>query len=165
MKRRDPRQRQRRHIDRTFDDLRIDPYAERGKPRGPAVCPDCGAVFRRGRWQWGEPAGGARRQLCPACRRVREREPAGTVRLAGPFFAEHRDEIVALVHNEERREKRLHPLQRVMTMREARDALEVTTTDVHLARRIGEALASAYRGRLELRYSPDEYRVRVRWSR
>lgn len=165
MKRRDPRQRQRRHIDRSFDALKHDPYLERGKPRGPAVCPDCGAVFRRGRWQWGEASERATPHLCAACRRVRERAPAGTVRLSGEFFAAHRGEMLAVVRNEEQREKRLHPLQRVMSTRDSRGALEVSTTDLHLARRIGEALCSAYRGRLEVRYSPDEYRVRVNWSR
>lgn len=165
MKRREPRQRQRRHIDRSFDTLKHDPYLARTKPRGPAACPDCGAVFHRGRWQWGEASERAQPHLCPACRRVREREPAGSVRISGPFFDGHRDELLALVRNEENREKRMHPLQRVMATREARGALEVTTTDVHLARRLGEALASAYRGNLEVRYSPDEYRVRVHWSR
>jgi hypothetical protein len=52
-----------------------------------------------------------------------------------------------------------------MATRDSRGALEISTTDLHLARRIGEALCSAYRGRLEVRYSPDEYRVRVNWSR
>jgi NMD protein affecting ribosome stability and mRNA decay len=165
MKRREPSQRQRRHIDRAFDALKQDPYLERGKPRGPAVCPDCGAVFRRGRWQWGEASERAQPHLCAACRRVRERQPAGSVRLGGPFFAEHRDEVLALVRNQENREKRAHPLQRIIAMRETRGALEVTTTDIHIARRIGDALSSAFRGTLEVRYSPGEYRVRVSWSR
>lgn len=165
MKRRNPQQRQRRHIDRAFDTPRLDPYLERGKPRGPGVCPDCGAVFRRGRWQWGDASERARPHLCPACRRVRERDPAGSVRLSGPFFTAHRAEVLALVRNAENREKRTHPLQRIMALREVRGALEASTTDIHLARRIGDALGNAFRGTLEIRYSPDEYRVRVNWSR
>lgn len=165
MKRREPRQRQRRHIDRAFDAHKHDPYLERGKPRGPAACPSCGAIYRRGRWQWGEASERARPHLCPACRRTKEREPAGTVRVSGAYFAEHRDELLALVRNAERRETRLHPLQRVMGLQETRGGLEVATTDVHLARRIGDALASAHRGTLQVRYSPHEYRVRVAWSR
>jgi len=165
MKRRDPRQRQRRHIDRAMDNAIQDPYLARAKSTGPALCPDCGAVFRRGRWQWGEVSESAKEYLCPACRRVRDRLPAGYVRLSGPFFVRNRNEVMSLVRNEEAREKRNHPLQRIMAIREARGAVEVTTTDVHVARRIGDALRSAFQGSLALRYSPDEYLVRVNWSR
>jgi len=165
MKRRDPRQRQRRHIDRAMQNVIEDPYLARGKSPGPALCPDCGAVFRRGRWQWGEASERAKEHLCAACRRVRERLPAGYVRLSGPFFVRNHDEVLRLVRNEEAREKRNHPLQRIMAIREVRGAVEVTTTDVHVARRIGDALRSAFQGSLELRYSPDEYLVRVNWSR
>jgi len=165
MKRRDPRQRQRRHIDRALQDPNKDPYLDRGKPPGAALCPECGAVFRRGRWQWGEASENARQHACAACRRVRERQPAGYVRLSGAFFAGHRDEVLRLVRNEEAREKRGHPLQRIMAVRELRGAVEVTTTDIHVARRIGEALRGAFQGSLVMRYSPDEYLVRVNWSR
>lgn len=165
MKRRDPRQRQRRHVDRSFDSVNQDPYLERGKPSGPAHCPECGAVFRRGRWQWGTAPAGARAHLCAACKRTHERQPAGIVRLSGTFFAQHREEVLRLVRNEEAREKRMHPLQRIIAIGEARGATEVTTSDLHVARRIGDALRAAFQGSLVLRYSPDEYRVRVSWSR
>jgi hypothetical protein len=86
---------------------------------------------------------------------VRDRLPAGYVRLSGPFFVRNYVEVMGLVRNEEAREKRNHPLQRIMGIREVRGAVEVATTDVHVARRIGDAL----------RCSPDEYLVRVNWSR
>ena len=38
-------------------------------------------------------------------------------------------------------------------------------TDVHLAKRIGDAVRSAYHGNLETKYSRDEYLVRVNWTR
>ena len=41
----------------------------------------------------------------------------------------------------------------------------VTTTDLHLPRRIGEALKSAFDGTLDLDYDEDGYFVRVNWSR
>ena len=41
----------------------------------------------------------------------------------------------------------------------------ITTCDVHSARRIGEALASAYHGHLDVRFGEDEYSVRVNWTR
>jgi NMD protein affecting ribosome stability and mRNA decay len=142
-----------------------DAYRARARPKGPAVCTDCGAVFRNGRWQWGEHVRDAHRQLCPACLRIKENYPAGYVTLSGEFFRSHRAEITALARNEEAREREDHPLQRIMALEEAADETRITTTDVHLARRIGDAIYHAYHGNLEVKYSPDEYLVRVSWSR
>ena len=58
-----------------------------------------------------------------------------------------------------------HPLQRIMQMEEAGGKLIVTTTDVHLARRIGDALHAAFQGELSVKYSPDDFLVRVNWTR
>jgi NMD protein affecting ribosome stability and mRNA decay len=165
MKTRDPRQRQRRHVDRQLEDVIDDPYQPRRKPAGPALCPGCGAVYRRGRWSWSAAPRNATRHSCPACRRTAERNPAGYVRLSGAFLAQHRDEVLRLVRNEEARETRNHPLQRIMALRETGKAVEIATTDVHLARRLGEAVRSAFRGELEVKYSRDEHLVRVRWTR
>ncbi len=41
----------------------------------------------------------------------------------------------------------------------------VTTTDVHLPQRIGEALKARHDGELDIRYAPDEYAVTVGWKR
>jgi NMD protein affecting ribosome stability and mRNA decay len=165
MKTRDPRHRQRRHVDRQLEDVIDDPYQARRKPAGPALCPGCGAVFRRGRWSWAAAPRNATQHACPACRRIAERNPAGYVRLSGAFLAGHRHEVLGLVRNEEAREKRSHPLQRIMTLRETDKAVEIATTDVHLARRLGQALRSAFRGDLEVKTSRDERLVRVRWTR
>ena len=54
--------------------------------------------------------------VCPACRRVRDRYPAGEVTLGGTFFVEHADEALSLVRNIEDAERRAHPLQRIMTI-------------------------------------------------
>ena len=77
----------------------------------------------------------------------------------------HRDEIEHLVRNEEEHEAADHPLQRIMDITWQNGAITITTTDVHLARRIGEAVHYAYQGRLEIKYSQDEYLVRVNWTR
>ena len=45
------------------------------------------------------------------------------------------------------------------------DKLMITTTDIHLARGIGEALEHAYRGELAFHYNKAEYLLRVRWQR
>jgi hypothetical protein len=41
----------------------------------------------------------------------------------------------------------------------------VTTTGLHLARRLGEALARAYKGELSFRYADEEASIRVYWQR
>ncbi len=41
----------------------------------------------------------------------------------------------------------------------------VSTTDIHLPRRIGEALKRAYDGMLELDYDEDGYFLRASWTR
>jgi hypothetical protein len=159
------RSHERHHRDRQIQDTVHDPYQERYKPASPAVCPGCSAVFEHGRWQWLAAPAGATEHLCPACRRVKESFPAGYVTLSGRFLAEHRDELMHLVRNEEARAKQEHPLARIMQIAPQGDETLVTTTDVHLAQRIGEALRHAYQGDLDIQYAKDDYQVRVRWQR
>ena len=130
----------------------------------PVRCPDCGAVYREGRWTWknGGPANDAR---CPACQRIRDDFPAGFVSVSGEFFARHRDEILALVRGCEAAEKAGHPLERIMKVADDTGGVLVTTTGVHLARRIGDALEGAYKGTLEFHYNKEEQLLRVSWSR
>ena len=85
--------------------------------------------------------------------------------IKGAFFEEHKDEIIALIENHEKKEKAARPLQRIMAIDQKRDGLEVTTTDSHLARGIAEALHGAYKGELKLRYSRDENLLRATWKR
>lgn len=52
-----------------------------------------------------------------------------------------------------------------MVMRDGPGQAHISTTDVHVARRIGEALKHAFQGALEVRCSRDESFVRVKWTR
>ena len=153
-----------RHLE-MFDGAVNDPYAERGKPSGPAVCAGCGAVYQDGRWQWLAAPPGAQAVQCAACRRTAEQMPAGYVELDGEFARAHRAELLELVRHLEAREKAEHPLQRIMAIDERDGGLTISTTDIHLARGIGEALQHAYKGQLDYHYPPDEYLLRVRWQR
>ena len=73
--------------------------------------------------------------------------------------------MLRLVRNDEERERSRHPLQPIMVMRDGSAQAHISTTDVHVARRIGEALKHAFQGALEVRYSRDESFVRVKWTR
>lgn len=152
-------------LDRLLGDDRHDPYRERGKLPEPTVCPDCKAVVREGRWQWLSPPFGAPEHLCPACRRTRDSYPAGQLIASGAFLAEHRDEVVGLIRNVEARNKAEHPLKRIMALEESEGELEVTTTDAHLVRAIGDAIHHAYQGELSFQQDEAETLLRMRWSR
>ncbi len=143
-----------------------DPYKTRLKLPEPTVCPECGAVFHKGRWQWAEimPTD-AHEEMCQACHRTKDKYPAGTLTLAGGFIDDHKDEILHLVRNQEELEKGEHPLHRIMDIEEEPGRIVVSTTDIHLPRRIGEALHKAYEGELDFRYEAEAYFLRVNWTR
>ena len=142
-----------------------DPYRAAAKPPEPTTCPQCHATFNEGRWSWDKPPEDSYEQLCPACQRIQDEFPAGYVMIKGEFIKQHRDEIIALLKSKEDREKADHPLQRIMAIEDVREGLQVTTTDSHLARGIGEALHDAYKGDLKLKYSRDENLLRAVWKR
>lgn len=144
---------------------RHDPYKARHKIE-PTVCPQCGAAFSEGRWQWLEKAPeGADKQICPACQRSNDKYPAGEVVLSGSFLEAHRDEILALMRGVQTEQNAEHPLSRIMDISESDGATVVTTTDIHLPRRLGHALERAFKGKLDVHYKEAEYFVRVRWHR
>ena len=111
-----------------------DTYRARAKLPEPTQCPDCGAVFKNGRWSWAIAAvSGSHSKTCPACQRMRDGYPAGYVTLSGSFLETHRDEIVNLIRNEAKKESEEHPLKRIMDIETIDDGFLVTTTDAHLA--------------------------------
>ncbi len=91
--------------------------------------------------------------------------PAGILSLSGSFLQEHRDELIGLIRNVEALEKGEHPLERIMSIRENDDGLEVRTTGVHVARRIGDALGRSYQGDLNFTYGNGEKSIQVSWRR
>ena len=166
MKQRDVQRRPQR-MDRRIAEHVHDPYKTRLKLPGGTVCPECGAVFDGGRWQWptNPPSDSAHREICQACHRIRDAYPAGWITIDGGFVAAHREEIEHLVRHQESLEKGEHPLHRIIGIKPQKGGLVVTTTDIHLPRRIGEALHHAYEGQLDFHYEEEAYRLRVHWTR
>jgi hypothetical protein len=156
-----PRQRSDRRI---FEGVQ-DPYRPREKLREPTFCPQCAAVFHDGRWHWALRPDPAHEALCPACRRINDAYPAGVLTIGGGFVEQHKDEVLALVRHQEKEEKSEHPLHRIMGIEREGRSIVVNTTDIHLPRRIGEALHHAYRGNLDFQYDEGCYFIRVTWKR
>jgi hypothetical protein len=151
--------------DRFLKEKRHDVYRENQKHSEPAKCPVCGCVFANGRWQWLDTDKHAAEVVCPACRRTADNCPAGEIELKGSFLVSHKEEIINLVRNTENQEKNLHPLERIMTVTDNGSSAKVTTTGIHVARRIGDALSKAFKGNLVLRYGDGEQSITARWER
>ena len=56
-------------------------------------------------------------------------------------------------------------MERLMAISGEEDGTLVTTTGIHLARRIGEALNNAYQGELDFAYGDGEKSIRLTWLR
>ena len=152
--------------DRLIHERVHDPYKSRHKPPEPSVCKVCHAVFRGGRWQRAEAWPLAAHQtLCQACQRTRDDYPAGVITLTGGFVSAHKDEILGLVRHHEQEENAEHVLHRIMRVEEGAARLVILTTDLHLPRRIGEALRRAFKGELHLQYGDEGCFLRVNWRR
>jgi len=143
-----------------------DPYLERRKIVGAAVCPDCGAVHLRGKWTRRAKPKRVVEHVCPACQRVRDKVPAAYLTLVdGEFLRAHDAEIAHLIEHVEARERAEHELKREMSRVRTERGLELTFTDSHLARAIAEALHHAYQGDIELQYTPGDVVLRATWTR
>lgn len=154
---------ERRIFGRAQQDDVLDPYQARQKLREPAACCECGAVYEHGRWHWGLKPSDAREELCPACRRIQDELPAGILTLQGDFARQHQREIINLSRNEEAAEKNEHPMNRIASIEQMDSGIVIKTTDIHLPRRIGEAIKRAYHGELDLDFDHTGYFVRAEW--
>lgn len=151
--------------DRLLKEQVHDPYVNKQKIKEPAACPDCGAVYRKGAWHWEAAPENTQAHSCPACKRVRDRLPAGYLSLRGDYFAGHRDEILNLVDNIATQAKQSHPLKRIMNIETSADETLITLTDTHLTREIGDAINKSQGGNLDVQYGEGSDILRVFWQR
>ena len=151
--------------DRLIRDKRKDAYMHNNTPKASMVCINCGAIFSNGRWAWKEAANDLKETTCPACKRINDNYPAGFVEIKGGFYSGHEEEISNLIMNTERLEKNERPLERIIHFRADKSKATLTTTGIHIARRIGEALSRSYQGNYSFRYLDGEKSIRVFWER
>jgi hypothetical protein len=84
--------------------------------------------------------------------------------LRGSFAPAHREELVHLARHQEAAENSNHPLNRIIDIAADPEAITINTTDIHLPRRIGEAVRRAFRGALATDFDETGYFVRVSWT-
>jgi hypothetical protein len=87
------------------------------------------------------------------------------VTLKGAFLLAHANEALHLVRNVAKAEHDDHPLHRIIDVSKNSTPLVITTTDIHLPRRIGHALESAWGGELTTHYDEAGHFIRVTWER
>ena len=134
------------------------------KSRGGVVCADCELVQLQGRWQRSLQAPpSAEEGLCPACQRLRTGTPAGTLVLP-PDLLDASDEILHLIQHIASVEQAEHPLERLMAVERRADRLVVTTTGVHLARKIAHKLAKRFHRKPRFHYADSAGHVEVTWD-
>lgn len=154
-----------RRKDRLIKDKRKDVYVDQIVLKEPAVCNKCNAVYTTGRWTWKTDDSITSRTTCPACRRISDNYPAGYIEIKGSFFTHHSTDILNLINNVEKLEKSERPLERIISIKENKDKTLITTTGIHIARRIGEALSRSYQGNYNFQYADGEKSIRVYWER
>ena len=154
-----------RRKDRLIRDRRKDAYVDQIILKDPAVCSKCNAVYTNGRWTWKTKEQVTTKTTCPACRRISDNYPAGNIEIKGNFFHLHSVDILNLVNNIERLEKTERPLERIISITESKVKTIITTTGIHIARRIGEALSRSYQGNFNFQYADGDKSIRVFWER
>ena len=148
-----------------------DPYAMVKAPKGPAICRKCLAIYADKRWHFDavqatklSASPRTQKLVCPACQKIKDDYPEGTVTLKWAHLRDYEDEIRGLIANVEARAVSVNPLDRVMRVARRKKDLEVQTTNDRLAQRLGRALVRAYKGKAEYKWAHRDMMVRVTWQ-
>lgn len=95
--------------DRTVQKYEHDTSKLRGKLKEPTICSKCSAVFHNRRRTWEMKPAGAGQIICPACMRIRDKNPKGLITLKGQFKDAQHKQVIGLVKDAEERENQKHP--------------------------------------------------------
>ena len=142
------------------------------KVAGVIVCPECGAIYAKGRWTTAADAGSHRlatvagRSLCVACQMAERHQTRGYLTLRGAFFDAHEAEIETLLENEEARAAEDNPLGRILDWdRSIPGVLTISTSTEHLVERLGRAVYRAFGGDIDFGFSHANKFAHAYWVR
>lgn len=136
-----------------------------------SYCPTCGAVYQRMHWVLDSAqasllrdAGEGNQVICPGCR-IEQGEAQGELYLRGAYWQAHRDVIENQLRNEANEALGKNPLERITKIEIDEGEMLVSTTTAKLAQRLGRALHSAHKGRVEYHFSNGHTAAHVYWDR
>lgn len=148
-----------------------DTYFNQSSPKDRSYCKQCHAIFHHKRWYFDSSEikklmkNSGQGVICPACQKITDNFASGVVTLEGGFVRDHREEIVNLIRNEEKRASGLNPLEKIIAIRPHSEGMEITTTHEKLAQRIGKKLHRAFSGEVDYQWTPQNKMARVHWRR
>ncbi|MCE9625957.1 MAG: hypothetical protein K8R69_10995 [Deltaproteobacteria bacterium] len=149
-----------------------DTYWNQAQPKDHSFCGKCSAIYHNKHWFFDEKkletlrAEAANHQvLCPACHKIQDHFASGRVLMSGEFLREHREEILNLVKNAEKRAMGMNPLERIIEIANNGKGIEITTTHEKLAQRIGKSLYRAFSGTVDYQWARGDKMARVSWCR
>lgn len=160
--------------DRLLDEKVQDPYMDRNLYRDPTICPTCNLVFHNKTWHQDTAMLEKYKKLdstdykdCPACRKIKDNYPLGILMIEGKILEDESkvEELLNLVKHEEEKEMNSNPLARIMKIERLGNGIEIGTTTMGLAKRIGKALYKARQGTLDVVFSEGEKFLRVIWKK
>jgi hypothetical protein len=129
-------------------------------PTSPTECLDCGVVYYDGRWRWGVAPGHVREGRCPACTRIAQKQPAAWIVLAKDF-AEQQANALQLIEEGAEHARALHPLRRLMAQQPGAEGLELSFTDMRLARELAGTLQHVFHAQLSYHYDAQAQQLRI----
>lgn len=137
---------------------------------GVAVCETCSAINMKKHWFLNnenyqklikDPL--TRFVQCPGCRRLSDKHIEGEVLLENPQLSQSKEMMYGALYNTAARAFHENPLSRIYSIEEKGNQIRILTTTCTLARRIGQVMKRAFKGSLDIRYSPDEKFASVHW--
>lgn len=135
---------------------------------GTLVCAKCGAGYHDKHWYSEDQS--LRHDmiieaetLCPGCYRVENKICNGTVVIEGAELKTIREELLRVIDRVSHECWLDNPTSRLFDLTVQKYKIELRTTTVWLATRIGKSLKKIYDGVLEIKRSPEKDSVYVHW--
>jgi len=129
-----------------------------------ADCKTCESVLQNEGCLWSSFAESARGETCSLCNRIQGDCLLIVLVLGGLFVKTHRYELLNCVFTEAKNEYLSCPMKRIVAIEEHMGRVWVATSDIGLARKIGDALSQTFRGRLDYFYNAENNCLRVEWA-